>query len=117
VHFVSADKDRSSVFKVKSVVVEVDTLKFMGPFLYMLQICTGLAFGTRNKSIFIEFTIQLANSTLSTTRTALYLQKIYTHSQFLDLPVTTCSIRNCTPVNHVPRGSGLCRARALTCPY
>jgi hypothetical protein len=28
VHLVSADKDKSSVFKVKSVVVKVDTLKF-----------------------------------------------------------------------------------------
>jgi hypothetical protein len=28
VHLVSADKDRSLVFKVKSVVVKVDTLKF-----------------------------------------------------------------------------------------
>jgi hypothetical protein len=28
VHVVSADKDRSSVFKVKNVIVKVDTLKF-----------------------------------------------------------------------------------------
>src|ERR1700683_1331655 len=28
VHLVSADKDKTSVFKVKSVVVKVDTLKF-----------------------------------------------------------------------------------------